>query len=162
MLFVVPNPAHFLTMAIQSHEQTYRSATTQKDLCQLVSVTSEWCYNGHINSVMFLKLVFQINRYKVKWGSSQSHTMSNSDFRVGLFPPPQCPIPVGATHACLPCSLRLSILWFPLRCPLSYTGPLKGILFRCTILMSFNQPDYNCLDVLTTTLDINTSFTHQS
>ena len=68
--------------------RTYRSATTQMDLCQLLSVTSEWCFNDHINSVTFLKLVFQINRNKDEWGSSPLHAMFNSNSCFELFPPP--------------------------------------------------------------------------
>ena len=51
---------------------------------------------------------------------------------------------------------------------LSYAGPsrmiqeLKGILPQYAILTSFNQPDYKQLHALTTTLDINILFTHQS
>ena len=66
MLFVVPNPVRPPTTAIHGHERRYRSVTTQMDLCQLVSVTSEWRYSDYINSVTFLKLVFQTNTYKVK------------------------------------------------------------------------------------------------
>ena len=66
MLFVVPNPACSLMTAIQGRERTYSSVTTQMDLCQLVAVTSEWSDSDHINSITLLKLVFQINRYKVK------------------------------------------------------------------------------------------------
>ena len=66
MLFVVPNPARSLMTAIQGYERTYRSATNQMDLYQLGSVNTEWCYSDHINRVIFLKLVFQIYRYKVK------------------------------------------------------------------------------------------------
>ena len=76
---MVPNPAHCLTTAIQGYERTYRSATTEMDLCQLVSVTSEWCFSDHINSVTFLKLVFQIN-----------DTKSNEEVHHHI----QCPTPI--------------------------------------------------------------------
>ena len=65
-------------------------------------------------------------------------------------------------------SVRLSNNQPTSRCSLLYTDPfrmieeLKGILSRYTILMSFNHPDYNQHHTLKPTLDINTSFTHQS
>ena len=79
----------------------------------------------------------------------------------------QFPCHTGSTHACSPRPPRLSNHRVLSRCSLSYAGPfrmieeLKGILSRYTILMSFNQPDYNRLHALTITLDINTSFTHR-
>ena len=165
MLFVVPNPACSLMTANQGYERTYRSANNQMDLCQSVSVTPEWRYSDHINNVTFLKLEFQINRYKVKWGSSPLHTMSNSDSRIELFPSPIAPVLLSQL-TCVHLILRgCRNLQFLLRCPLSYTGPsrmieeLKGIISRYTILMSFNQPDYDWLHALTTALDIDTSFT---
>ena len=57
-----------------------------------MTVTSEWRYEDHINSITFLKLVFQINRYKVKWESSPLHAMFNSDSHEKLFPPPSVPV----------------------------------------------------------------------
>ena len=78
--------------ALHEYERLYSSATNQMDLCQLGSVTSEWRYSYHNNSVTFLKLVFQIYRYKVKWGSSPLQAMSNSDSLVELFPPPSVPV----------------------------------------------------------------------
>ena len=73
--------------ALHEYEQSNWSATNRMDLCQLGSVTSEWHYSDHTNSITFLKRVFQINIYKVKWGSSPLHTMSNSDSYVELFLP---------------------------------------------------------------------------
>ena len=52
--------------ALREYERSYRSATNQMDLCRLGSVTFEWRFCDHTNGVTFLKLVFQINRYKVK------------------------------------------------------------------------------------------------
>ena len=83
---------------LHASERSYRSATTRMDLCQLVSVTSEWCCSDHINSITFLKLVFQINRHKVKWGSSLLHTMSNSDSHIGLLPPSISVLLAQLTH----------------------------------------------------------------
>ena len=101
----------------------------------------------------------------------------------------QCPCPAGSTHVRLPRPPGLSNDWvtsrrshsmslqrpsglsndqLKSRCSLLCAGlfrmieELTGILSRCTIFMSFTQPDYNQLHALTTTLDINTSFTHQS
>ena len=162
-LLVVPNPARSLTTAIQGYEWMYRSATTQMDICQLVSVTSEWRYNDHINSVTFLKVVFQINRYKVKWGSSPLHTMSNSDSHVGLFPPSVPVLTAQLTHVHLVHNGCWTIVlsWCSLSCACLFRiiKELKGIISWYTIFMSFNQPDYNRLHLLTTTLDVNTSFT---
>ena len=45
------------TAQLHEDERSYRSANNRMDLCQLVSVTSKWWYNDHINSIMFLKLV---------------------------------------------------------------------------------------------------------
>ena len=127
----------------------------------------EWRYNDHINSVTFLKLVFRTNRYKVKWGSSPSHTMSNSDSHVGLFPPsvPVLPAQLTCVHfvlwGCRTFDSCRGVLSHTLARP-GWFQELKGIHSRYTILMSFHQPDYNWLHALTTALDINTSFVHQS
>ena len=171
MLLMVPNPACSPMTAIQGlhlmSERSYKSATNQMDLCQLWSVTSELRYNYHINSVMFLKLVFQINRYKVKWGSAPLDTMSNSDSHVELFLPsvPVLQTELTCVHLVLHSCRNIESCCVVLSCTLARSGRLtssKIIISQYIILMSFKQPDNNWLHVLTTILDINTSFTHQS
>ena len=78
-----------------NNERMYRSATTQMDLCQLVCVTSEWRYNDYINSVTFLKFVFQINSCNVKldsncicnWTSSQHYSNGRVTLTFDLWTP---------------------------------------------------------------------------
>ena len=90
--------------------------------------------------------------------------MSNSDSRVGLFLPSVYVLPAQLTRVHL-------VIWgcrtivsdrspICLSVPLSLIQELKGILSRYTILMSFNQLDYNRLHMLTTTRDINTLLTN--
>jgi len=106
MLFVVPNPAGSLTTPIQGYERTYRSDTTQMDLCQLVFVTFD-----HFNSVTFVKHISnkQIPSQTRKFTFTNNVQLQFLRWVISA----QCPSPAGTTHLCSPPPLGLSNLWFP-------------------------------------------------
>jgi len=91
MLFVVPNPAGSLTTPIQGYERTYRSDTTQMDLCQLVFVTFD-----HFNSVTFVKHISnkQIPSQTRKFTFTNNVQLQFLRWVISS----QCPSPAGTTH----------------------------------------------------------------